>query len=98
MEIVVSTRSDHRGEQVPSGIKLDSRMIEVTELLDQWRGDKESYFKVKDGSGNLYILHFDEKRSHWDLTMYQTERGETVSARHTLEPARRTPRRKDGPL
>jgi hypothetical protein len=73
-------------------------MIEVAELLDEWRGDAESYFKVKDGGGNLYILHFDEKRSCWDLTMFQTERGETLSTRLPLEPARRTPRRGDGPV
>jgi hypothetical protein len=38
----------------------------------QWHGADYRYFKVKGDDGNFYILRFDEARSEWDLTMFQS--------------------------
>lgn len=98
MQVIVTTRADHRGEEVPSGFELDGRNIEVAELMDEWRGEEDTYFKLKDGSGSLYILHFDEKRGDWDLTMFQTERGQAVAAELNLKPSRRPSQCGDGAM
>jgi hypothetical protein len=39
---------------------LDGRNIDVADVIDQWWGVGDRYFKVKDASDNIYILHLDE--------------------------------------
>ena len=36
------------------------------------------YFKVKDASDNIYILHFDEPHAAWELVVFMSKRGTTL--------------------
>jgi hypothetical protein len=59
----------------PKRFRLNGRDVEIVENLDQWQGPDYRYFKVKGDDGNLYILHFDEGRAAWELTMFQPASG-----------------------
>jgi len=67
----VETFPGEAGTDMIRRFRLGERTREVTENIDQWYGAGYRYFKVKADDGNLYILHFDEARRDWDLTMFK---------------------------
>ena len=73
MRIEVEASQD-RGIEIPHAFRLKAHRIEVVEVLDQWYGADYRYCKVKGGDGALYILHLDENRSEWHLTMFASAR------------------------
>ncbi len=72
MQVQVETYSGYGGIEVPRRFRLDGREIEAVEMLDQWSGRNDRYFKVRGGDGSLYILRFDELRAEWELIMFQS--------------------------
>jgi len=80
MRIQVESSTNHDGMPIPRRFRLDGSRIDVVETLDQWHGPDYRYVKVKCDNGGLYILRFDESRGAWDLTMFQSERIQTLSA------------------
>ncbi len=64
---------------MPRRFFFDGRGVEVAENIDQWHGPSYRYFKVKGDDGNQYILHLDETRAEWDLTLFQSARAEGLS-------------------
>ena len=60
MRIQVDTAADAKGAPAPSSVHLYGRNIDVADVIDQWWGVGDRYFKVKDASDNIYILHLDE--------------------------------------
>ena len=73
MQIEVESNADDTGIETPKRIRLNGRVIEVVETIDQWPGRDYSYFKVKGDDGNLYILRLDDTRHGWELTMFQSQ-------------------------
>ena len=78
MRVRVETYSGYGGMEMPRRIYFDERRIDVAENLDQWHGPDYRYFKVKGDDGNLYILHLDEGRAEWSLTLFQRARAEDI--------------------
>jgi hypothetical protein len=76
---------------MPRRFFFDGRGVEVAENIDQWRGPNYRYFKVKGDDGNQYILHLDENRAEWDLTLFQSARAKGPS----LQPKAGQRRRRD---
>jgi hypothetical protein len=60
---------DRRLRRVLTYVEAHLADDKVVEVLDQWYGPDYRYCKVKGGDGALYILHLDESRSEWHLTM-----------------------------
>lgn len=79
MRVRVETHTEHGREEMPSRFYFDERCIKVAENVDCWCGSDYSYFKVLGDDGNVYILHLDEKRNEWDMTLFQ--RGDAVDLR-----------------
>jgi hypothetical protein len=73
VRIVVEASQDH-GIETPRTFRLNVDRIEGVEVLDQWYGPDHRYCKVKGGDGALFILHLDESRSEWHLTMFASAR------------------------
>ncbi|ASY72246.1 hypothetical protein N181_29065 [Sinorhizobium fredii USDA 205] len=71
MQVQVETFVDKGGAEKLRRLYLNGRQIEVAENIDQWHGADHRYFKVRGGDGNIYILHVDDLRAEWALTMYQ---------------------------
>jgi hypothetical protein len=72
MRVPVECIADYRGVEMPRRFHLGGREVEIVESDDQWHGADYRYFKVKGDDGNVYILRFDEPRSEWELTMFQS--------------------------
>jgi hypothetical protein len=56
MKVSVECYSGFKAEERPVRFNLDGQDYFVEELLDQWYGPEDAYFKVRAGDGNLYIL------------------------------------------
>ena len=48
--------------------------LEMRELLDQWYGPEDQYFKVRANDGHLYILRHNEHVDLWTLDAFQITR------------------------
>ena len=56
MDLRVECYSGYKADQRPVRFQLGQRNYLVEELLDQWYGPEDTYFKVRADDGNLYIL------------------------------------------
>jgi len=52
----------------------------VAELIDQWLAPTHRYFKVKDETGDIFILRHDPTSFAWELTMYLAARASECSS------------------
>ena len=98
MLIEVDTAADAKGEPAPSSIYLDGRNIDVADVIDQWYGGDDRYFKVKDAADNIYILHLDEPHAAWELVMFLSKRGSAIPDLLSKHVSRRSPPAVDGKL
>ena len=56
MKLEVDCYSGRKGDERPVRFRLDGHEYLVDELVGQWYGPSDSYFKVRADDGNLYIL------------------------------------------
>jgi hypothetical protein len=56
MTLRVECYSSHKADERPVRFQLDDRAYVVEELLDQWYGTDDVFFKVWADDGNLYVL------------------------------------------
>lgn len=56
MKVEVMCYSGYKGDERPLRFSLNGRDYSVREVLDQWYGPHDLYFKVVADDGNLYIL------------------------------------------
>jgi hypothetical protein len=98
MLIEVHTAADTKGAPAPTSIHLDGRNIEVADVIDQWSGVDDKYFKAKDASDNIYILHLDEPHAAWELVMFLSKRGAAIPDLIAKRVSRRSPPAVDGKL
>lgn len=71
MQVQVETYVDEGSAEKLRRFRLDSRVVEVAENIDEWYGADYRYVKIKGSDGNVYILRHNEIRAEWELTMYQ---------------------------
>jgi hypothetical protein len=60
MQIRVECYAGFKGDERPLRFQIGERSYVVEEVLDQWYGPDDIFFKVRAEDGNLYIL----RRSH----------------------------------
>lgn len=84
MQVQVETYVDEAGVEKLRRFRLDSRLVEVADNIDQWHGVDYRYFKVSDSDGNVYILRYREVSTEWELTLYQRSRSQNGPA--TIDP------------
>ena len=90
MQVQVESYVDEGGTEKLRRFRLDNRVVEVADNIDQWHGADYRYVKVRGSDGNLYILRQNEIRAKWELTMYQRSQSQGFPA--TTERERRSPR------
>jgi hypothetical protein len=69
-QIRVDCYSGHRGEETPRRFWMESRCVQVDEVLDQWLSPDHRYFKVLGDDGDIYILRHDPHGQAWELTFF----------------------------
>lgn len=80
MQIQVETYIDEGGAEQLRRFRLDGRVIEVADNIDQWHGADYRYVKVRSSDGDVYILRHNEARVEWELTMYQRSQSQGAPA------------------
>jgi hypothetical protein len=73
MKIEVDCYAGRKGEERPIRFRLHGHEYEVRELLDQWYGPDDEFFKVRASDGNLYILRHQSSvpGGDWQLVSYR---------------------------
>lgn len=72
MRVDVTCEIDQTGEQVPKSFALGPRRVTIAVVLDRWLAFDHRYFKVRDESGDEYILRHDMLLGVWDLTLFRS--------------------------
>ncbi len=70
----VECYSGYRGEETPRRFWMESRCIEVRQVLDQWLAPDHRYFKLQGDDGCLYILRHDPHGQSWELIFFDRSR------------------------
>ena len=76
MRLRVVCYSGRKEDERPLRFQLDDREYFVEEVVDQWYGPDDAFFKVRASDGNLYVLRRCSStpegewtlESFWDLT------------------------------
>ena len=73
MKLEVDCYSGRKADERPVRFRLDGKAYLVAEVLDQWYGPQDVFYKVRADDGNLYI--FRQQKSapdkHWDLVSFR---------------------------
>ena len=75
MKIEVVCYSGHKGDERPVRFRLDGHDYFVEEVVDQWYGPRDAYFKVRTNDANLYILRRGSStpEGEWTLESFRDE-------------------------
>lgn len=67
MESYAGWKADER----PVRFQLGERAYMVEEVVDQWYGPNDTFFKVRADDGNLYILLHSAVSDEWRLEAFR---------------------------
>jgi hypothetical protein len=72
VRVRVECYSGSKADERPVRFWLDERAFLVDEVLDQWYGPSDAFFKVRADDGNLYILRQSQSPSEdaWSLEAF----------------------------
>ena len=73
MILRVECYAGRKGDERPIRFCLDEREYMVEELIDQWYGPDDAFFKVRADDGNLYILRrtMSAAEAEWSLEAFR---------------------------
>lgn len=78
MKVRVISYEGYRAEETPRAFLLGDRRVEVTSVLDRWRGEDHEYVKLSASDGNRYILRYDRRADEWEITLMEASSGSAV--------------------
>ena len=73
MKLRVECYSGRKADERPVRFYLGERVYVVEEVIDQWYGPRDLFFKVRADDGNLYILrqYQSESENTWSLESFR---------------------------
>lgn len=74
MKVRVVCYEGYRAEETPRAFTVGERRLEVTSVLDRWRGQDHEYVKLDASDGNRYILRYDRSADIWEIILMETPR------------------------
>lgn len=74
MKIKVETYSGYKADESPRAFYLGPQRLEVMEILDRWYDPHASYFRIRAGDDNIYVLKHreDSLQAHWTMEAFRT--------------------------
>jgi hypothetical protein len=60
-----------KADERPVRFQLDDQAYFVKEVLDQWYGPEDTYFKVRADDGNIYVLRHYSTTDAWSLESFR---------------------------
>lgn len=73
MQIRVQCYAGRKADERPVRFQIGERDYSVEEIVDQWYGPEDRYFKVRADDGNLYILRQRTASEDWSLEAFRKE-------------------------
>jgi hypothetical protein len=76
MKVEVQCYSGRKADERPLRFRSDESEYEIQEVLDQWYGPEDVFFKVRADDGNLYILRHTlwAPPGRWDLISFRQDK------------------------
>jgi hypothetical protein len=71
MKLRVQCYAGRKADERPVRFQLGECDYGVEEVIDQWYGPEDVFFKVRADDGNLYILRHKEARDEWSLESFR---------------------------
>jgi hypothetical protein len=71
MKLRVECYSGAKADERPVRFQMGERHYMVEELLDQWYGPDDVFFKVRTDDCNLYILRRNTSADEWMLESFR---------------------------
>ena len=71
MTVRVQCYAGGKADERPVRFQLDDRQYVVVEVVDQWYGPEDDFFKVRADDGNLYILRHRAASDEWVLEAFR---------------------------
>ena len=71
MSLQVQCYAGQKADERPVRFRLGDHDYMVEEILDQWYGPDDQFFKVRADDGNLYILRHNTTDEGWSLESYR---------------------------
>lgn len=73
MRVSVECYAGRKADERPVRFTLGGRTFEVAEVLDQWYGPDDTYFRVRADDGHLYILRHNASDETWTLESFRRQ-------------------------
>jgi hypothetical protein len=74
MKLRVYCYAGRKADERPLHFQLGEREYMVEEILDQWYGPDDVFFKLRADDGNLYILRHHAPAEEWSLEAFRRVR------------------------
>ena len=71
MILRVQCYAGRKADERPVRFQLGERDYSIEEVLDQWYGPEEAFFKVRADDGNVYILRHESASGEWSLESFR---------------------------
>jgi hypothetical protein len=71
MALRVQCYAGRKAHERPTRFQLGERDYLIEEVLDQWYGPDDTFFKVRADDGNLYILRHHSASDEWMLESFR---------------------------
>ncbi len=73
MRVEVKCYAGRKADERPVRFRLDGHEYRVEEVLDQWYGPGDLFFKVRTDDGNVYILQHETSvpDGEWELVSFR---------------------------
>lgn len=73
MKVRVECYAGRKADERPVRFYLDDHEYTVQEIVDQWYGPADTFFKVRAYDGNVYILRCGGVDDVWSLASFRQE-------------------------
>ncbi len=73
MKLRVFCYAGRKADERPVRFQVDEHEYAVEEVVDQWYGPEDVFFKVRADDGNLYILRHQTSVAEgtWDMVVFR---------------------------
>ena len=73
VKLEVDCYSGRKADERPVRFRLEGRQYLVEEVLDQWHGPQDAFYKIRADDGNLYILRRESSslEGAWHLVSFR---------------------------
>ena len=71
MKVRVVCYEGYCAGETPRFFTMGERPLEVTSVLDRWRGEDHEYVKLSASDGNRYVLRYARNADEWEIVLME---------------------------